>query len=100
MPLFGGLEFELDEQAVKAWVARAGLNLRWRHTYLLDGRVFFETRGGAARNTAINADEHNRTWLTLSSGPRWRYTIDLAGQRTGRSCARGHRRRAALAWRR
>ena len=81
VPLFGGLEFELDEQAVKAWVARTGLNLRWRHTPLLGGRAFFETRGGVARNTAINAEEHNRTWLSLSSGPRWRYAMTLAGER-------------------
>ena len=81
VPIFGGLEFELDEQAVKAWVARTGLNLRWRHTPLLGGRAFFETRGGVARNTAINAEEHNRTWLSLSSGPRWRYAMTLAGER-------------------
>ena len=81
VPIFGGLEFELDEQAVKAWVARTGLNLRWRHTPLLGGRAFFETRGGVARNTAINEEEHNRTWLSLSSGPRWRYAMTLAGER-------------------
>ena len=81
VPIFGGLEFELDEQAVKAWVARTGLNLRWRHTPLLGGRAFFETRGAVARNTAINAEEHNRTWLSLSSGPRWRYAMTLAGER-------------------
>ena len=81
VPIFGGLEFELDEQAVKAWVARAGLNLRWRHTPVLGGRAYFETRAAVARNTAINAEEHNRTWLTLSSGPRWRYAMNLAGQR-------------------
>ena len=81
VPIFGGLEFELDEQAVKAWVARTGLNLRWRHTPLLGGRAFIETRGGVARNTAINAEEHNRTWLSLSSGPRWRYAMTLAGER-------------------
>ena len=81
VPIFGGLEFELDEQAVAAWVARTGLNLRWRHTPLLGGRAFFETRGGLARNTAIDAGEHNRTWLSLSSGPRWRYAMMLAGQR-------------------
>ncbi len=84
VPLFGGLEFTLDEQAVKAWVARTGLNLRWRHTPLLGGRAFLETRAGLARNTAINAEEHNRTWLNLSSGPRWRYAMPLAGkQRPG-----------------
>ena len=81
VPLFGGLEFELDEQAVKAWVARTGLSLRWRHTPLLDGRAYLETRAGIARNTAINAEEHNRTWLNLSSGPRWRYALTLAGKR-------------------
>ena len=81
VPIFGGLEFELDEQAVKAWVARTGLNLRWRHTPLLGGRAYFETRSGVARNTAINAEKHNRTWLNLSSGPRWRYAMNLAGQR-------------------
>ena len=81
VPIFGGLEFELDEQAVKAWVARTGLNLRWRHTPLLGGRAFIETRGGVARNTAINAEDHNRTWLSLSSGPRWRYAMTLAGER-------------------
>ena len=80
VPIFGGLEFELDEQAVKAWVARTGLNLRWRHTPLLGGRAFLDTRAGLARNTAINADEHNRTWLNLSSGPRWRYALELAGR--------------------
>ena len=81
VPIFGGLEFELDEQAVEAWVARTGLNLRWRHTPLLGGRAFLETRAGIARNTAINAGEHNRTWLNLSSGPRWRYAMTLAGER-------------------
>ena len=83
VPLFGGLEFELDEQAVKAWVARTGLNLRWRHTPLLGGRVFFETRGSVARNTAINA---------LRPGPR-----EPTPARHG---ARRHRRRTALARRR
>ena len=81
VPIFGGLEFELDEQAVEAWVARTGLNLRWRHTPLMGGRAFFETRGSVARNTAINAEEHNRTWLSVSSGPRWRYAMTLAGKR-------------------
>ena len=81
VPIFGGLEFELDEQAVEAWVARTGINLRWRHTPLLGGRAFFETRGGIARNTAINAEDHNRTWLSVSSGPRWRYAMTLAGER-------------------
>lgn len=81
VPIFGGLEFELDEQAVEAWVARTGLNLRWRHTPLLGGRAFFETHGGIARNTAINAEDHNRTWLSVSSGPRWRYAMTLAGER-------------------
>ena len=81
VPIFGGLEFELDEQAVAAWVARTGLNLRWRHTPLMGGRAFFETRGSVARNTAINAEEHNRTWLSVSSGPRWRYAMTLAGER-------------------
>ena len=80
-PVFGGLEFELDEQAVSAWVARTGLNLRWRHTPLMGGRLYFETRAAATRNTAINASEHNRTWLNLSSGARWRYAMTLAGQR-------------------
>ncbi len=79
--IFGGLEFELDEQAVKAWVTRTGLNLRWRHTPVLGGRAYFETRAAVARNTAINAEEHNRTWLNLPSGPRWRYAMNLAGQR-------------------
>ena len=81
VPIFGGLEFELDEQAVEAWVARTGLNLRWRHTPLPGGRAYFETRAGVARNTAINAEDHNRTWLNLSSGPRWRYAMTLAGER-------------------
>ena len=81
VPIFGGLEFELDEQAVAAWVARTGLNLRWRHTPLMGGRAFFETRGSVARNTAINEEEHNRTWLSVSSGPRWRYAMTLAGER-------------------
>ncbi len=81
VPVFGGLEFELDEQAVAAWVARTGLNLRWRHTPLLGGRAYLETRAGIARNTAIDAGEHNRTWLNLSSGPRWRYAMTLAGER-------------------
>ena len=81
VPVFGGLEFELDEQAVAAWVARTGLNLRWRHTPLPGGRAYLETRAGIARNTAINAGEHNRTWLNLSSGPRWRYAMTLAGER-------------------
>ena len=85
IPAFGNLEFKLDEQPVRAWVARTGAKLRWREPVTEDGRLLVETNVSAARNTAVGASEHNRTWLSLSTGPRLGYAVTLAGRpRPGR----------------
>ena len=81
IPAFGNLEFELDEQPVEAWVARTGARLHWREPVTDDGRVLLETNASAARNTAIGASEHNRTWLTLSTGLRISFAVPFAGRR-------------------
>ena len=81
IPALGNLEFELDQRPVGAWVARTGASLRWREALTDDGRVSVETNASAARNTAIGATEHNRTWLGLSAGPRLGYAVPFAGRR-------------------
>ena len=81
VPIFGApLSFTLNEQPVSAWVARTGVQARWRRA-LDDGRrVSIETRASAARNTALGASEHNRTWLRAAIGPRFRYSTEFGGR--------------------
>lgn len=81
-PIFGTLlPLTLDERPVRAWVVRAGAQLRWSRP--LRGRrgTYIETRAAAARNTALGAGAHNRTWASLSVGPRVGYTASIAGRR-------------------
>ena len=81
VPVFGApLSFTLNEQPVSAWVARTGVQARWRHAIDERRRVSIETRASAARNTALGESEHNRTWLRASFGPRLRYSTELAGR--------------------
>ena len=87
-PVFGNLVFDVDQRAVGAWVARTGASLHWRDALTADGRLQFEANASAARNTALGATEHNRTWLALSAGPRIDYAVPLAGRlRPGRLAA-------------
>lgn len=81
VPRFGGLEFTVDERPVRAWVARAGAGLRWRHPVTGSGRTSIETRASVARNTVRNASAYNRTWANASIGPRVRYAVEVAGRR-------------------
>ncbi len=84
-PAFGNLEFRLNERPVAAWVARTGARVGWREALTADGRVQFEARAAAARNTAVGASEYDRTWLSLSAGPRVGYAAPLGGRpRPGR----------------
>ena len=85
VPLFGGsLPIELNERPVRAWVARTGARLRWREPVMESERAYIETRASVARNTAVGASAHNRTWLNLSTGPRLGYAAKIAGrQRPG-----------------
>ena len=80
IPAFGNLEFTLDDRPVGAWVARTGASLRWREPVTDDGRVQVETNASAARNSASGARGHDRTWLSLSAGPRIGYAAPLAGR--------------------
>ena len=78
IPAFGGLRFTLDQKPVRAWVARAGARLRWREP--VGERTSLETKASLARNTALRASEHNRTWAGLSTGPRLHYALDVGGR--------------------
>ena len=81
VPVFGApLSFTLNEQPVSAWVARTGVQARWRHPLDDSRRVTLETRASIARNTALGASEHNRTWARASFGPRFRYSTELTGR--------------------
>ena len=81
VPVFGRvLQFTLDDQPASAWVARTGVRARWRKSLGASPRVSVETRTSVARNTALGASEHNRTWARASFGPRLRYSKELAGQ--------------------
>ena len=81
VPVFGRvLEIRLNEQPVSAWVARTGVEARWRKPLAANPRVSTETRASVARNTAAGASEHNRTWARASFGPRLRYSKTLAGR--------------------
>ena len=81
VPVFGFvLPITLNEQPVSAWVARTGVQARWRHALDDSRRVTVETRASIARNTALGASEHNRTWARASLGPRFRYSTELAGR--------------------
>ena len=80
IPAFGGLRFSLDQQPIPAWVARIGVHLRWREPMVKSGRNFFETHVSVSRNTAIRASEYNRTWLSVSTGPRIHYSAEVAGR--------------------
>ena len=81
IPAFGGLRLTLDQRPVSAWVARTGARVRWRDPIGDDGRLYLETHASAARDTAIGASEYNRTWASLSTGPRLRYATEIAGRR-------------------
>ena len=81
VPVFGFvLPITLNEQPASAWVARTGVQARWRHALDDDRRVTVETRASIARNTALGASEHNRTWARASFGPRFRYSMEFAGR--------------------
>lgn len=82
VPLFGGaFPITLSEQPVSAWVVRTGARLRWREAVAKSGRVYVESRASLARNTAVGAGEYNRTWASLSTGPRAGYAVEVAGRR-------------------
>ena len=81
IPLFGGLRFTVNEEPVEAWVVRTGVNLLHRMPLREDGSLRLHTRVGLARNTARNAQAHNRTWLNLSTGPQLHYLMDFAGRK-------------------
>ncbi|MDE0301727.1 MAG: surface lipoprotein assembly modifier [Gammaproteobacteria bacterium] len=81
IPLFGGLRFTVNEKPVEAWVARTGVNLLHRAPLRKDGSLRLNSRVGLARNTARNAQAHNRTWLNLSTGPQWFYLTEFADHR-------------------
>ena len=80
VPVLGGRTITLSEQPVRAWVARVGARLRWREVINESGDTYIETRASAARNTALGASEHNRTWARLSTGLLVGYTAKIAGQ--------------------
>ena len=81
VPVLGRiLQFTPDEEPVSAWVARTGVRARWRKPLGASPRVSVETRASVARNSALGASEHNRTWARASSGPRLRYSKKLAGR--------------------
>ena len=80
IPAFGGLRFTLDQRPVRALVARTGARLRWREPLVENGRLYMETHVSTARNTAVGASEYNRTWASLSTGPRLRYAAEMAGR--------------------
>ena len=85
IPAFGNFEFTLNDRPVGAWVARTGAKLRWRRPVTQDGRMQVEATASAARNTAIGESGYNRTWASLSGGPRIGYAVTLAGRpRPGR----------------
>ena len=81
IPAFGNLRFRLNRRPVRAWVARTGVRLRWRAPVAENGRAFFETDASVVRNTAIGASAHNRTWASVSTGPRFLYAVQIAGRR-------------------
>lgn len=81
VPALGGLELTLNERPVRALVVRTGARLRWRRPLTASGGTWLETRAAAARNTARNASAHNRTWASVSAGPRVRYAAEIAGHR-------------------
>ena len=75
IPDFGGLRFTLGQRPVRAWVARTGLRIRWREPVAAGKGAYFETHASVARNTARGASEHNRTWASVSTGPRLPYAL-------------------------
>ena len=80
IPAFGGFRFTLDQKPVRAWIARTGVHLRWREPVTKSGSLYFETHASVSRNTAIGASAYNRTWANVSTGPRVRYTVGIAGR--------------------
>ena len=81
VPLFGTrLPFRLNERPVGAWVWRTGVRARWRRPLTESRQTYIETQGSVARNSALGASEHNRTWASLSAGPRLGYTVRIAGR--------------------
>ena len=82
VPVFGRIRtFTLNEQPVSAWVARTGVTTRWRKPIDENRRFSVVALGSVARNTAIGASEHNRTWARASFGPRLRYSTEIVGRR-------------------
>ena len=81
IPAIFNLRFRLNRRPVRAWVARTGVRLRWREPVAKGGRAFFETNASVARNTALGASEHNRTWASVSTGPRFLYAVEIGGRR-------------------
>ena len=80
IPVFGTtLPFTLDERPQAAWVARTGVNLRWRKP--VSPQTHLEVRTAASRDTAIGEPDFNRTHVSVSVGPRIRYFLGGAGQR-------------------
>lgn len=81
IPAFDGLRFTLDQRPVRAWVTRTGLRIRWREPVVAGKGAYFETHASAARNTARGASEHNRTWASVSTGPRVPYAVQVGKRR-------------------
>ena len=81
IPAFDGLRFTLDQRPVRAWVTRTGLRIRWREPVVAGKGAYFETHASAARNTARGASEHNRTWASVSTGPRAPYAVQVGRRR-------------------
>ena len=80
IPVFGTtLPFTLDERPQAAWVARTGVNLRWRKP--VSPQTHLEVRTAASRDTAIGEPDSNRTHVSVSVGPRIRYFLGGAGRR-------------------
>ena len=80
IPVFGTrLPFRLNERPQAAWVARTGVNVRWRKP--VSPRAHVEVTSAVARNSAIGHSEYDRDTASLSVGPRIRYFVGGAGQR-------------------
>ena len=80
-PFLPGLRFRLNDRPVGAWVARTGARLRWREPVTADGRrVGRDERLGGAEHGDLGATEYNRTWLSMSAGPRLGYAVPFSGR--------------------
>ena len=79
IPLFNNFQFTLDQIPVPAWIVRTGVHLRWRMPLMESMNKFLEVSTSVARNTALGANEYNRTWAKVSAGPRVNYTVENVG---------------------